>query len=376
MAVVAAFAGVHGGDELEAAGISGASGGSADRDAAVLEGLAQHFEALAGELGQFVEEEDAAVGQTALAGAELRPAARQRSRTGRVVGAAERPCRYEAPACGHLPGDGINFRRLHGFFPGQGRQDAGQAAGQHGFAGAGRTDEQDVVSARRRDDHRPAGQRLAADVSEIGNVAPRIGRVEGNRSRGRNGLDAPQCVHDLTGRCCRVDLHFASAGLSGFGSVLGGDIERPHTAGGSFQRHGQDAGHRAETAVQRQLPQKGRVLRRRLQLPGSGQHRQQQGQVIHRAGLADVGGSEVDGDAAVRPLEAQIFQGCVDAVAALPDGGVRQADDGEGGHPARDVGLDFHGEAVEALEAEALEDCVHGRSFLPDGAAETIHKRG
>ena len=130
MAVVAAFAGVHGGDELEAAGISGTSCGSADRDAAVLEGLAQHFEALAGELGQFIEEEDAAVGQTALAGAELRPAARQRSRTGRVVGAAERPCRYEAPACGHLPGDGINFRRLHGFFPGQGRQDAGQAAGQ------------------------------------------------------------------------------------------------------------------------------------------------------------------------------------------------------------------------------------------------------
>lgn len=64
----------------------------------------------------------------------------------------------------------------------------------------------------------------------------------------------------------------------------------------------------------------------------------------------------------------------MDAVAALPDGGVRQADDGEGGHPARDVGLDFHGEAVEALETEALEDCVHGRSFLPDGAAETIKK--
>ncbi len=73
MAVVAAFTGVHGGDELEAAGISGASGGSADRDAAVLEGLAQHFEALAGELGQFVEEEDAAVGQTALAGRNCAP---------------------------------------------------------------------------------------------------------------------------------------------------------------------------------------------------------------------------------------------------------------------------------------------------------------
>ena len=145
------------------------------------------------------------------------------------------------------------------------------------FAGAGRTDEQDVVSARSRDDHRPAGQRLAADVSEIGNLAPRIGRVEGDRHRRQDGLDAPQCIHDLTGRCGRVDLHLAAAGLSGFGRVLGRDIERPHTAGGSLQRHGQDAGHRAETAVQCQLPQKGCVLRRRLQLPGSGQHRHSRG---------------------------------------------------------------------------------------------------
>ena len=50
----------------------------------------------------------------------------------------------------------------------------------------------------------------------------------------------------------------------------------------------------------------------------------------------------------------------MNAVAALPDGRVRQADDGEGRHPARDVGLDLYREAVEALEAEALEDCVHG----------------
>ena len=61
----------------------------------------------------------------------------------------------------------------------------------------------------------------------------------------------------------------------------------------------------------------------------------------------------------------------MNAVAALPDGGVRQADDGEGGHPARDVGLDLYREAVEALEAEALEDCVHGGApFCPTGGRQ------
>ena len=52
---------------------------------------------------------------------------------------------------------------------------------------------------------------------------------------------------------------------------------------------------------------------------------------------------------------------------------MRQADDGEGGHPARDVGLDLYREAVEALEAEALEDCVHGGApFCPTGGGRAI----
>ena len=276
------------------------------------------------------------------------------------MGTAEGPGRHEAPACGHLPGDGIDLGGLHGLLPAQRGQDAGKTPGQHGFAGAGCADEQDVVPACSGNDHRPAGQRLTADVGEIGDMVPCVGRVERNRSRRRDGLDAPQSVHDLTGRCSGEDLHLAAAGLSGFGGVLRRDVERPHPAGGGFQCHRQHAGHGPQAAVQRQLTQKGGVLRRRFQLPGGRQHGQQQGQVVHRAGLADIGRGEVDGDAAVGPLEAQILQGRMNAVAALPDGRVRQADDGEGGHPARDVGLDLYREAVEALEAEALEDCVHG----------------
>ena len=43
VAVVAAFAGVHGGYQLEVAGVGGASGGAAHGDLAVLQRLAQHL---------------------------------------------------------------------------------------------------------------------------------------------------------------------------------------------------------------------------------------------------------------------------------------------------------------------------------------------
>ena len=54
VAVVAALTGVHGGYQLEAAGIGGTACRSAHGDLAVLQRLAQHFQTLAGELRQFV----------------------------------------------------------------------------------------------------------------------------------------------------------------------------------------------------------------------------------------------------------------------------------------------------------------------------------
>jgi hypothetical protein len=48
---VAAWAGVHGGDQLEARGELGAACGTRDRDGAGLEGFAQGFEGGTGELG-------------------------------------------------------------------------------------------------------------------------------------------------------------------------------------------------------------------------------------------------------------------------------------------------------------------------------------
>ena len=75
MTIVAAFAGVHGGDKLKVTGIGRTAGRPADGNLPVLQRLTQDLEAFPGKLGQFIEEQHAAVGKTALAGAELRTAA-------------------------------------------------------------------------------------------------------------------------------------------------------------------------------------------------------------------------------------------------------------------------------------------------------------
>ena len=56
---VAAGAGVHGSDELEACGVLGALGGSDDGDLTGFEWFTQGFECVAGVFGEFVQEEDA-----------------------------------------------------------------------------------------------------------------------------------------------------------------------------------------------------------------------------------------------------------------------------------------------------------------------------
>ena len=121
---------------------------------------------------------------------------------------------------------------------------------------------------------------------------------------------------------------------------------------GGGQRHGQHAGHRAQCAVQRQLAQKSRIFRHLFQLAAGGQQRQQQRQVVHRAGLAHIGRGEVDRDAAVRELEAQILDGGADAVSALPHGGIRQTYDGKGGQSARNIGFHLHGKTAQTAQAE------------------------
>ncbi len=88
-AQVAAGAGVHGGDQLEACRIAVPPLGAGDRDLPQFERLAQCVEHAARELGQFIEKQHTAVGQGDLAGRCQGPAANQRHCAGGMMRAAK-----------------------------------------------------------------------------------------------------------------------------------------------------------------------------------------------------------------------------------------------------------------------------------------------
>jgi hypothetical protein len=87
--VVAAGAGIHRGDQLEFGRKFGMAGGAGNMHTAGFQRLAQGFQHLAVELGQFIEKQDALMGQADFAGARWIAAADQRHRRGGVMRAAK-----------------------------------------------------------------------------------------------------------------------------------------------------------------------------------------------------------------------------------------------------------------------------------------------
>src|SRR3569623_1784407 len=101
-----------------------------------------------------------------------------------------------APAGGIEPlvadrGDGSRFQR---FFFSERRQDGGEAARQHGLAGAGRTDEKQIVTAGGGDLERAYRVRLAAHVAEVERIRTWRGALGCMRSECRR---APQMFAHL-----------------------------------------------------------------------------------------------------------------------------------------------------------------------------------
>ena len=122
-----------------------------------------------------------------LAGARDHAAADQAGVGDGVVRRAEGAVGDQAAVRVEHAGDGVDLGGLERFFEAQRREDRRQALGQHGLAGAGRADHQDVVAAGGGDFERALGDVLAADVLEV------VGKVlqlveKSRRLRSRSGL--------------------------------------------------------------------------------------------------------------------------------------------------------------------------------------------
>lgn len=117
VAQVAAGARVHRGDEHEAARERDLAGAAGDGDVAVLERLAKHLEGAAFELGQFVEEEHAVVGEGDFAGAGDGAAAKQADVGNRVVRRTHGTAAEDVGAVARegLSGGGVDAQNLERF---------------------------------------------------------------------------------------------------------------------------------------------------------------------------------------------------------------------------------------------------------------------
>ena len=214
------------------------------------------------------------------------------------------------------------------------------------------------MPARRGDLQRPLDRFLPLHVGKVGAAGKRGGGDPGLRRREENL--ALQMGHQLPHVLHRIDRRPARQG--GLGGGGGRDIEGAHAGAPGGQRHGQHTGHRPQGAGQGQLSHKGRVGRGRPDLLPGGQDAHQDGQVVHRARLPPVGGSQIHGDAGDGKGEAAVFDGGADPLPGLLHRRVGQAHDIKGGQAAGQVALGgdlVSGNAAQAQRTHMMEHKAH-----------------
>jgi hypothetical protein len=133
----------------------------------VFERLAHDFEDVAGEFGEFIEEEQAVVGERDFTGTWDGSAADEAGIGDGVMRGAEWTLSDEAGSGVEDAGDGVDLGGFESFIEGERREDGRKPLGEHGFAGAWRPYHEDVVAAGGGDFKGALSGLLAAHIFEI-----------------------------------------------------------------------------------------------------------------------------------------------------------------------------------------------------------------
>src|SRR5690242_14050129 len=355
IAEIAARAGVHGGSEHEARRKGDGDGGAGNGDGAIFEGLAHDFENVALEFGEFVEKEDAVVAEGDFAGTRDGSAADESGIADGVMRRAKRASADEAAAVFKDSGNAVDTGGFDGFLEGHGRKNGGDALGKHGFAGAGRSDEKDVVAAGAGDFEGALCGLLAVNVAKIDAVlrsfAEGLMRVDFDRGEGFGGIDEIDGLWEgLDGE--NFDA-FADGGIASVGFGDGDGFEAGFACGDDG---GKSAANGANASVERQFAEEHHFVEGLAEeVSLTADQAESHGEVEAGAFFAEVGGSEIDGDAlAIGEFEAAVAQGALDAFAAFLDGVIGKADDVEILHASgADVDLDFDEVGIDAVHGGA-----------------------
>jgi len=263
-------------------------------------------------------------------------------------------------------GDGCHFQ-CFGVFGW--RQHAGEARGEHGFAAAGRADQQQVVVAGCRNFQRAPGQRLTAHVGEV--VAAGKGRRAFGGMRQRQGADAAEVRAGFQQRA--RDPHFDAINQRRFdGAGWRQDQAAPGCACG--QGGGHCAIHGTDLAGQGQFAQAfGCGQRSERNLAAGGEDAERDRQVEAAAFLGQVGRGQVDGDAATGKFELCAVDGGAHPILALANCGFGQADDRHRRQAAGQVHLDANVRGIDADAGAAVHQRqAHDRK--PSDCGRSAHR--
>ncbi len=368
-------AGVHGANHHHVGGEGERAAGAADRHDLVLQRLAQHLQRPLVELGQLIEEEDAAVRQADLAGARPAPAADQPGVADGVVRRAEGAAAHQRRPGGQQAADRVDLRHLQRLRERQARQDRRQRAGQQRLARPRRSGHDRVVPAG-RGDLQPAldlllpphvrqvdaGRRLVALVQL---QRPGVGGVGGDRRR------AVKVGEQIAERGDRQHLH--ARHQRGLARVVLGDEGAADAAGSRQAYHRQHAVDVAHRAVKPQLPHQDRVAQDAVggHLPRGDEDAERDRQVVGRPLLAHVRRRQIDRDVPVREARPGVADRRAHPLPRLLDRRVRQPDDEEPRLPHPDVDLHLDQQPVEPNRRATEHRGQHVRLLdtTPDTAA-------
>ena len=358
---LAAGTGIGGENELEPGGKPRRALGSGDDDLAVLERLAESFEHFGSELGGFVQEEHAVVGEGDRTGSRNAEAsADDRGRASRVVGVAERWPGDERGLWWEGAGDGVDGRDLQRACGIEVGEQGGETFGEHGLSGAWRTGEEHMVAAGRGDLEGLAGYGLAHDLGEVETGEPSGTGDDAVGVLADLGLFVRGLVRELVLAEYGEELaegadaeDFGVFDESGLGDVRLGDDEPAVTGVRRGENGREDAAGVPCAAVESELAEEDDAVDRLLlEVVGRGEDGDGDRDVEVRAGLGQRGGRKADGDLLGRPFDVGVGDCRSDAVAGLVQGLVGQADDAERGQPAAEVRLDLDEVALDAYQRD------------------------
>ncbi len=320
VARVTARTGIHSGDQYQIGGKLQTLSDPGDENAPLFEGLPKRLQMATGELGQFVEEENAPMRESDLPGPDGASSAEQcRPRGGVMRGSKGAVCDERTLA--EQPCDAVDGGTLEGFVQSQIGQDAWHSPGQHGLARAGRSDQQEVVSAGSGDFESALRRLLPTDLGQVA-----VGKVP--LPEGEQGL-AVDDDRGERGNPQQMGCHRAKVG-----SAQGGDPFRQGCLGAVFLRYenlveaclpgaegrGEGTLDRPKAAVESQLGgDHGALQAVGGQTPQAHEHGQRDREVEGRPRLAKVGRREVDGDSLGTDVESRVLEGGPDAITRLPD---------------------------------------------------------